>query len=154
MIKIKEVFNLLKKNELRVSTAESFTGGGIASRIVSIAGASDIFSLSLICYSNQAKMQLLGVSSETLTTYGAVSAQTVSEMLDGLEKIGQADVVVATSGNAGPTAEKDDEVGVYYIGVMHNDKKLIRRYHHIGSRKQVIDNGISDSLDLIAEILR
>lgn len=153
MTKIKEIFNILKEKELRVATAESFTGGSIASAFVSIPGASDIFSLSLVCYSNQAKMQMLGVSNKTLFDYGAVSEQTVSEMLDGLYKLGEADVVVATSGNAGPTAEKADEVGVYYIGVMFNSKKIIRRCKHSGSRKQVISKGVDDSLALIAEIL-
>ena len=153
MTTIEEVSVLLRKNNLKLCAAESFTGGGIASNIVSLAGASDIFVTSLVCYLEQAKMALLGVSDATLKEYGAVSEQTVSEMLDGLKRLGLGDVFVATSGNAGPTSEKPNEVGLFYLGVMFKDKKIIKKYQVSGNRQEVIDQGVENSFKLILQVI-
>ncbi len=153
MTEIENVSRLLRQNKLKICCAESFTGGGIASEFVSLQGASDIFSSSLVCYSNEAKIKLLGVNKSTIESFGAVSSQTVSEMLDGLKRLKLGDVFVATSGNAGPTAEKNDEVGVFFIGALYKDAKIIKRFRLQGDRKQVIDYGKAQALELIDEII-
>ena len=93
---------LLKKRKLTVSTAESCTGGSIAERLTSIAGSSEYFKGSIVAYSNEVKKDLLYVSSETLEKYGAVSEETVIEMVKGAMKALKTDCAVATSGIAGP----------------------------------------------------
>ena len=154
MTKIEQILHILRRKNLKICTAESFTGGSVASSFVSIAGASDVFSLGLVCYTYQAKMQMLGVAQSTLSDFGAVSEQTVSEMLDGLDRLNIADIMLATSGNAGPTAEKDGEVGVFYLGVMQGGKKTIRRYKAQGDRQSVIDCGVDQSINLILELIK
>ena len=74
-------------------------------------------------------------------------------MLDGLHSLGMGEVLVATSGNAGPSAEKDDEVGVFFVGVMYDGRKIVRRFATSGSRSEVIERGIDSGLQLIAEII-
>ena len=149
----KRISELLRRNNLKLSCAESFTGGGIASALVSVVGASDIFSSSLICYSNEAKIKLLDVNKKTIEDYGAVSEQTVSEMLDGLNKLGLGNVFIATSANAGPTSEKPNEVGIFYLGAMFKEKKIINKYFFSGDRNQVIEYGIEKSFELIEKII-
>ena len=114
------VVRLLSKYELTVTTAESCTGGMIASKIVNVSGASDVFNEGFITYSNKAKRKILDVSKNTLKKYGAVSEQTAKEMAIGGVFAADADVCVAVTGIAGPgggTPEKP--VGTVYIGLSY-----------------------------------
>lgn len=150
MTTAEKVSDLLRRKGLKLGCAESFTGGGIASKLIELAGASDILSFSAVCYSNEAKIKLLNVSSEIIERYGAVSEQTVEMMLKGLNKWGLSDVQVATSGNAGPTAEKADEVGIVYIGVMYKGAVSVERYHLSGDhRNEVIAEGVQKALEMV-----
>ncbi len=150
----KETFEALRQKRLTISCGESFTGGGIASKLIENVGASEILSFSAVCYSNEAKQKILYVPSETIEQYGAVSAQTVEKMLDGLNKIGLSDVQVATAGNAGPTAEKEGEVGVVYIGTMFNGKKEVKKYLLSGDRTSVIKSGVELALSMVYDAIQ
>ena len=97
-----KVGELLKAKKLSLSTAESCTGGGIAALITSVPGSSEYFNGSIVAYSNEIKMSLLHVSAETLEKHGAVSRETVTEMVKGAMKTLKTDCAVATSGIAGP----------------------------------------------------
>ena len=99
MIKLQ---NLLRKSKKTITTAESCTGGLVASLITKISGSSDIFNGSIVTYSNSIKNKELGVLNESLDKFGAVSKQVVSEMLDGVLKKFEADFAIAISGVAGP----------------------------------------------------
>ncbi len=113
---------------LTLSSAESCTGGMFAAAVTDIPGISAVFQRGLVTYSNQAKMDELGVRKETLEKYGAVSEQTALEMVEGLKKVSGSDVCVAVTGIAGPgggSAEKP--VGLVYIGFIYGDKKLCRK---------------------------
>ena len=92
-----KLFEYLKQNNLTISTAESCTGGMIASAITNVSGASGFFGTGVVTYSNEAKMKLIGVNKETLEKYGAVSEQTAKEMAEGVLKLGESDVSVAVS---------------------------------------------------------
>jgi len=117
------VGNLLKKHSLTVSTAESSTGGLIISRLINIAGSSDYTCGGVVSYSNEAKMNILGVKKHTLDNFGAVSCQTAQEMLFGAKKLFNSDIVVCDTGIAGPTgATLEKSVGLHYIGIMFKDK--------------------------------
>jgi nicotinamide-nucleotide amidase len=110
--------NMLKERGLTLATAESCTGGYLAHRITSVAGASEYFLGSVISYSNAVKMNVLGVKPETLDTHGAVSEQTVIEMAEGALKVLSADVAIAISGIAGPGGGSDTKpVGLAWMAV-------------------------------------
>ena len=132
------VGELLRKKKLTVSTAESCTGGSIAARLTSIAGSSEYFNGSVVAYSNDVKMGLLHVSTETLERYGAVSEQTVIEMVKGAMKALKTDCAVATSGIAGPgggTPEKP--VGTVWIAAGY--KNEIRTYKQETNRGRAMN---------------
>ena len=118
-----EIGELLKAKNLSLSTAESCTGGGIAALITSVPGSSEYFNGGIVAYSNEIKQDLLHVSAETLARHGAVSRETVVEMVKGAMKTLKTDCAVATSGIAGPgggTQEKP--VGTIWIAAAYNNE--------------------------------
>lgn len=109
--------HLLEKG-ITVSTAESCTGGGVASAIVENAGSSDYFMGGVVAYSNRAKMEVLGVKSETLERVGAVSRETAVEMAEGVRRLMHTDIGVATTGITGPGGgSKEKPVGTIWVCV-------------------------------------
>lgn len=143
------VVRLLKKYELTVTTAESCTGGLIAGRIVNVPGASEVLCEGFITYSNKAKRKILDVSKGTLKKYGAVSEQTAKEMATGGVFATDADVCIAVTGNAGPTAEDDKPVGLVYIACYMKDKVKVEEYHFKGNREKIREQAVVKSLDLL-----
>ena len=146
---------LLKKRKLTVSTAESCTGGSIAERLTSIAGSSEYFKGSIVAYSNEVKKDLLYVSSETLEKYGAVSEETVVEMVKGAMKALKTDCAVATSGIAGPgggTPEKP--VGTVWIAAGY--KNEIRTYKQETNRGRAmnIERAGNNALLMLRDLLK
>ena len=146
---------LLKKRKLTVSTAESCTGGSIAERLTSIAGSSEYFKGSIVAYSNEVKKDLLHVSSETLEKYGAVSEETVIEMVKGAMKALKTDCAVATSGIAGPgggTPEKP--VGTVWIAAGY--KNEIRTYKQETNRGRAmnIERAGNNALLMLRDLLK
>jgi nicotinamide-nucleotide amidase len=123
--------NLLKKlikKKLRISFAESCTGGMLACSITSISGASKVFSLGLITYSNQAKIKVLKVNKNIIKKYGAVSAECCEAMVKNLAKISKAQINVSVTGIAGPNGgTKNKPVGLVYIAVKKSNKILITK---------------------------
>ena len=118
-----EIGELLKAKNLSLSTAESCTGGGIAALITSVPGSSEYFNGGIVAYSNEIKQDLLHVSAETLARHGAVSRETVVEMVKGAMKTLKTDCAVATSGIAGPgggTQEKP--VGTIWIAAAYKNE--------------------------------
>ena len=114
-----ELQNLLRAHNKTITSAESCTGGLVASMITEISGSSDIFNGSIVTYSNEIKNQELKVEKDTLDKYGAVSTQVVEEMLTGVIKKFKADYAIAISGIAGPNGgTKNKPVGTVVIGVM------------------------------------
>jgi nicotinamide-nucleotide amidase len=116
---------LLKLNEKKIATAESCTGGWIAQVITEVSGCSAWFDRGFVTYSNAAKMQMLGVNSETLDKFGAVSAETATEMVNGALAHSDADCAIAVTGIAGPdggTAEKP--VGTVFIAWAYKNKSV------------------------------
>ena len=117
----KKLLSKLKRNRERVCCAESCTGGMIAATLTDVSGSSSVFSRGFVTYSNHAKMEMLGVKSETLELHGAVSGQTVSEMASGAltASNGEADFAVAVSGVAGPEGGSEEKpVGLVYICIL------------------------------------
>ena len=125
---VQVVCRKLMKKGLTLSSAESCTGGKFAAAVTDIPGISAVFQRGLVTYSNQAKMDELGVKAETLEKYGAVSEETAMEMVEGLRRVSGSDVCVSVTGIAGPGGGSDAKpVGLVYIGFVYGDKKLCRK---------------------------
>lgn len=152
-----EIVTSLKQSGMRICCAESCTGGMIAAAITDIAGSSAVFSRGFVTYSNQAKINMLGVKPETLTLYGAVSGQTVSEMASGAITASEdeADFAVAVSGIAGPdggTVEKP--VGLVYICVLKKGEVgQVTRYVFDGDRQSVRTQTVENALKTIRSLM-
>ncbi|MBO5153709.1 MAG: CinA family protein [Eubacterium sp.] len=149
-----EVAELLEQKKLHVTTAESCTGGLIAGTLVNVPGISEWFGEGYVTYSNEAKEKLLGVSHETLTTYGAVSAETAGEMARGAADAAGADAAVAVTGIAGPdggTAEKP--VGLVYMGCFCKGKLCVEKHIFAGDRAQVRAQSVQAALRLLKTML-
>ncbi len=113
---------------LSLSSAESCTGGMFASTMTDISGISQCFDRGLVTYSNQAKMEELGVRAETLEKFGAVSEETALEMVEGLQRVSSSDVCISVTGIAGPGGGTEEKpVGLVYIGFAYGDKKLCKK---------------------------
>ena len=121
----KKIVSLLKKKKLKLAVAESCTGGMFSSAIASVNGASKVFTMGLVTYSNQAKMSVLKVPKKIIRKYGAVSTQCCLYMVNNLSKISKCKLCVSITGIAGPNGgTKQKPVGLVYIGIK-NGKKLI-----------------------------
>ena len=139
----KQVARMLMSSGKKLCVAESFTGGGLASALVASPGMSNSLLESIVCYSNEAKLRRLGVPESVLSASGAVSADTAFEMANGLLANPLCDVALATTGNAGPTAEREGRVGLYYIAI--GDRNAI----HVFEQIHEVDNADKKSVDEI-----
>ena len=123
-----KVVKLLKKKKLKVSFAESCTGGLLSSSITSISGSSKVFTIGLVTYSNQSKISLLKVNKKTILKHGAVSYETCLSMVKNLSKISKTNISVSVTGVAGPKGgTKQKPVGLVYIGIKRGNKTIIRK---------------------------
>ncbi len=138
---------LLKLRHMKISVAESFTGGGVGRKIVQIPGASNVFFESINTYDNTSKMMRLGVSEITLRRHGAVSQETAYEMALGLLKNGVCDLAVSTTGIAGPKSDDTNKpVGLCYIGVGTADFVDVFQLNLEGDRRDITEAGINLAL--------
>jgi len=125
-----KIVSLLKKKKLKLAIAESCTGGMLSSTITSVSGSSKVFTMGLITYSNQSKINLLKVPKRIIQKYGAVSTQCCLSMTNNLSKISKAEVCVSITGIAGPKGgSKLKPVGLVYIGIKDGKKTLINKYN-------------------------
>ena len=132
----KVVLNMLKERNLKLSVAESCTGGMISAMMTENPGASDVFYGGFVTYSNDAKITVLGVNKETIEKYGAVSEETAEEMVLGLAKLSGTDVAVAVTGIAGPSGGGEDKpVGIAYISVYFKGQIITKKTNYAFRRK-------------------
>ena len=144
------VVRLLVKNKLTVTTVESCTGGMIASKIVNVAGASEVFNQGFVTYSNRAKRKMVGVGKNTLKKYGAVSEPTAREMAAGGAEEADAEAAVAVTGIAGPDGGTDEKpVGLVYIACCLNGDVTVEECHFHGSRTEIREQSAMEALDLL-----
>ena len=151
----KELGALLQTNHLSLATAESCTGGHIAARITSVPGSSAYFKGGIVAYSNEVKQNVLQVSADTITQYGAVSRETVTEMAIGAMKTLKTDCAIATSGIAGPgggTPEKP--VGTIWIAVAYKNEIITTMQSGDHGREQNVQNTVQNALELLIEMLK
>ena len=141
----------LNKKRLKISFAESCTGGLLASEITSVSGASKVFGLGLVTYSNQAKISVLKVNKNIIKKYGAVSPECCEAMVKNLAKISKAQINVSITGIAGPNGgTKTKPVGLVYIGVKNKNKILItKNIFKQKSRKAIQNSTVKRTLEII-----
>ena len=150
------LIKILTKKKLKISFAESCTGGLLASTITSISGASKIFNLGFITYSNQAKIKILKVNKNIIRKYGAVSHECCAAMVKNLSRISKANINVSITGIAGPKGgSKKKPVGLVYIGVKKDNKILINKYLFKSKKRSSIQKAtVKKAVDLIFRIAK
>tara|TARA_Y100001958_G_scaffold118580_1_gene85640 strand:+ start:258 stop:719 length:462 start_codon:yes stop_codon:yes gene_type:complete len=153
---MKSLIQLLIKKKIKISVVESCTGGLLASTITSISGASKIFNLGLVTYSNNAKIKILRVNKNIIRKYGAVSHECCYAMVKSLSKISKADINVSITGIAGPKGStKLKPVGLVYIGVKKGNKIQINKCLFKSKKRTLIQKAtVKKTLDLILRIAK
>ena len=148
---MKSLIKLLIKKKIKVSFAESCTGGLLASTVTSINGASKVFSLGLITYSNQSKIKVLKVNKNIIKKYGAVSYECCKSMVNNLAKISKANINISITGIAGPKGgTKQKPVGLVYIGIKKGNKIKVKEYLFKSQKRSSIQRAtVKKALDLI-----
>lgn len=147
----RELLERYRAKGFRIATAESCTGGLVAASITEIAGSSDVFERGFVTYSNQAKMDLLGVPGEMLETHGAVSSEVARAMAEGAVARSRADVAVAITGIAGPGGGSEQKpVGLVYMGVATRGGPTIHERHVFpGDRSAVRQASLERAIGLL-----
>lgn len=152
--KVKLISKLMSKKGLKLSLAESCTGGMISSIITSISGSSLFFLGSAVTYSNESKEKVLGVSHDTLTIYGAVSSETSIEMAKGSLKIYGSDIAASVTGISGPSGgTKEKPVGTVWIAVTDGVTVVSYENHFKGSRDKIRKQSVDALLTHIIEMI-
>ena len=156
MMKIENLLKILIKKKYKISVAESCTGGLISSSITSISGASKVFNLGLVTYSNQAKINILKVNKNIIKKYGAVSHECCSAMVKNLSRISKANINVSITGIAGPKGgTKQKPVGLVYVGVKKGNKIQINRCLFKSKKRSSIQKAtVKKALNLILRIAK
>ncbi len=144
------VVSLLEKHNLKLTTAESCTGGLISGRIINVPGASSVLDEGFITYSNKAKEKYLGVQGKTLEKYGAVSKETAIQMAEGAAKNTGKSVGLAVTGIAGPDGGTQDKpVGLVYIACFINGKVKVKEFIFNGDRQTIRESAVINALNLL-----
>ena len=146
-----KIVKLLKKKKLKISVAESCTGGMLSSALTSVSGSSKVFTLGLVTYSNQSKNHVLKVPKQIIRKHGTVSMQCCLSMLNNLSKISKSKVCVSVTGIAGPSgATKQKPVGLVYIGIKNGKKIIISKNHFKNRGRTLIQKAtVQKALNLI-----
>lgn len=146
----KTLVELLLKNNMTISFAESCTGGMLASTLINVSGSSNVINESYVTYSEEAKMRILGVSKETLNKYTVYSSEVAEEMAEGLKKVTHANVCASVTGKA----EDESSICKCDYCIIVNDSKVLENVSFQGSRNQVRTMQTKHIMNRIIEILR
>lgn len=149
-----KIYNHLKEKNLKITTAESCTGGMVASRLVNISGISEYFEGGYVTYSDRTKVEYLNVPQSVIDEYTAVSKQTARKMARGAAKKMKADIAVSVTGVAGPDdLSKDKKAGLVYIGCYYKGRSVAKEYHFSGDRNMVRRKSCKKALKLVLRVL-
>ena len=152
---VNKLVKKLIQKKLKISFAESCTGGMLSSTITSVSGSSKVFDLGLITYSNKAKIDILKVSKKIINRYGSVSNECCLSMVKNLSKISKADISVSITGIAGPNGgTKLKPVGLVYIGIKKGNKIIIKKNIFKSKNRITIQKAtVNTSLKIINKII-
>ncbi len=150
-----KLVNFLNKKKLKVSFAESCTGGLLSSYITSISGSSKVFTLGLVTYSNQTKIDILKVPKKIIIKHGAVSYETCLSMVKNLNRISKTNISVSITGVAGPKGgTKQKPIGLVYIGIKKGNKILVKKFLFKSKKRNLIQKAtVNQALKMILKII-
>ena len=151
-----KIVKILAKKKLKISFAESCTGGMLSSAITSVSGSSKVFTLGVVVYSNQSKIKVLKVSKKIIRKYGAVSEQVCEAMLKNLNKISKTNISVSITGIAGPSGGTEIKpVGLVYVGIKKGNRVEVKKYLFKNKGRSYIQKAaVNKSLGLILSFLK
>ena len=151
-----KLVKLLSKRNLRISFAESCTGGLLSSSITSVNGSSKVFTLGLVTYSNQSKINTLKIPKKIIMKHGAVSYETCLSMVKNLNKISKTNISLSITGVAGPKGgNKHKPVGLVYIGIKKGNKILIKKYLFKNRKRNLVQKAaVNKAINLILSIVK
>jgi PncC family amidohydrolase len=151
-----KVVSLLKRKNIKISIAESCTGGMLSSTITSVSGSSKVFTLGLVTYSNQSKIRILKVPNKIISKYGAVSVQCCLAMVNNLSKISKSKVCVSITGIAGPNGgSKQKPVGLVYIGIRVGKKVVINKCNFRNKGRLFVQKQtVKKTLNLLLKLIK
>ena len=154
--KSKKIVSLLRRKKLKISFAESCTGGLLSSAITSVSGSSKVFTLGLVAYSNQSKTKVLKVPKNIIRKYGSVSAPVCLAMVKNLSKISKTNISVSVTGIAGPSGgTKIKPVGLVYVGIKKGNRTEVKKYLFKNKGRSYIQKAaVNKSLGLILSFLK
>ena len=150
------IIKKLRKKKLKISFAESCTGGLLSSAITSVSGSSKVFNLGLVTYSNESKIKVLKVSKKIIRKYGATSEQVCKAMAKNVSKIGKTNMSVSVTGIAGPNGgTRKKPVGLVYVGIKKDNKISIKKYLFKNKGRSYIQKAtVNKCLELILRALK
>ena len=150
-----KIVSLLKKKKLKISFVESCTGGLLSSAITSISGSSKVFTLGLVTYSNQSKINTLKVPKNTIRKFGAVSYEACLSMVKNLNKISKTSISVSITGVAGPKGgTKQKPVGLVYLGIKKGNKTLVKKFLFNSKKRDLIQKAtVNQAFKMILKII-
>ena len=153
---VKKIVTKLKNKKLKISFAESCTGGLLSSTVTSVSGSSKVFTLGLVAYSNQSKIKVLKVPKKIIRKYGSVSKQVCLAMLKNLNKISKTNISVSITGIAGPSGgTKIKPIGLIYVGIKKGNKIEVKKYLFKNKGRSYIQRAaLNKSLGLILSFLK
>ena len=151
-----KIVRLLTKKRLKISLAESCTGGLLSSSITSISGSSKVFTIGLVAYSNQSKISILKVPINIIRKHGAVSYEACLSMVKNINKISKTNISVSVTGIAGPNGgTKKKPLGLVFIGIKKDNKTLVRKYLFKNKKRTSIQRAaVNKALNLILSFLK
>ena len=151
-----KIVRLLRNKKLKISFAESCTGGLLSSTITSISRSSEVFTIGLVTYSNQSKISTLKVPKNIIRKHGAVSYETCLAMVKNLSKISKTNISVSITGIAGPKGgTKQKPVGLVFIGIKKDNKTLVKKYLFKSNKRTPIQRtAVIKALNLILSFLK
>ena len=150
-----KIVKLLSKKRLKISFVESCTGGLLSSYITSISGSSKVFTLGLVTYSNQTKINILKVPKQIIMKYGAVSYETCLSMVKNLNRISKTNISVSITGVAGPKGgTKQKPVGLVYLGIKKGNKTLVKKFLFNSKKRDLIQKAtVNQAFKMILKII-
>ena len=152
----KKIIHKLIKKKIKISFAESCTGGMLSSAITSVNGSSKVFNLGLVTYSNESKIKVLKISKKTIKKYGSVSEQVCAAMAKNVSKIGKTKMSISVTGIAGPKGgTRKKPVGLVYVGIKKGNRVEVKKYLFKNKGRAFIQKAAVDkSLGLILSFLK
>ena len=152
----KKIISLIKRKKMKLAVAESCTGGMLSSAITSVNGSSKVFTMGLVTYSNQAKINILKVPQKIIKKYGAVSVQCCLAMVNNLSKVSKSKVSVSITGIAGPTGgSKQKPVGLVFIGIRVGKKAVVNKCNFKNKGRAYIQRQtVKKSLNLLLKFIK